>query len=255
MTLLKVGDSSTPPATYPAADGWGYYIGGDTPHVWTPEEVDDIPTRYRLPIFTRSNPAAASAATDAAAIVAHCRSVKQPAGTLVAIDLEAAIARTYVTAADRIITAAGWRLLIYGQLSTVTKNPKPAGGYWVGEWDGDPDDPSWAGKQYEDAGPYDLSEFNTPYLWDTRPAPATPADPAAADQEDEPMFIMDAPTDDTGKTRAMFLLTGSVYVHIPGAPADSVSYPDLAKKAPVIVIDWPFHQNLIKAHGAAAVTD
>lgn len=185
--LLKLGDSSTPPATWPAVDGWGFYIGGDTPHVWTAAEIAaaKLHVRYLLPIFTRSNPAQASPAADAAAAIASCLALGLPPGKLVGFDLEAAVAPAYVTTVDRLITAAGWRLAIYGELATVLNNSKPSGGYWVGDWDGVDADPSWTGKQYTDAGPYDLSEFDTPDLWDTRPP--TPTPPAAPDtiEEDE----------------------------------------------------------------------
>lgn len=224
MTLIKLGDSASPPASYPAVDGWGFYIGGNTPHAWLPAEVAraKVNVRYLLPIFTRSNPAAASPAADAAAALATVRALGQPAGTLIAWDLEAAVDPTYVTAVDELVTAAGYRLVIYGQLSTVTRNPAPAGGYWVGDWDGADADPSWTGKQYTDAGPWDLSEFDPAApLWDTRPpAPTppapTPPTPTVATLEDEDMQQIE-PTEThpgeyaygaIGKSRIVFCADG-----------------------------------------------
>ena len=259
-TLLRIGDSSTPPASYPPCDGWAFYIGGDTPHIWTAAEVARARryARYLLPIFTRSDPAQASATVDAQAAIAACRKLGLPRGCLVAWDLEAAVAPAYVQAVDGLITAAGWQLLLYGQLSTVTQNPKTAGGYWVGDWDGVADDPSWTGKQYTDAGPEDLSVFTaTARLWDTRPAaPPTPTPIPIPQLEEDDMKIFDAPTDATEKTRAMYLVCPWGYVHIPGAPEDTGpgSYGNLvAKGVPVVVIDWPLQENLIRAAGATFV--
>lgn len=206
MTFIKLGDSSTPPATYPVADGWGFYIGGNTPHVWTSAEIATLKQRVRflLPIFTRSHPnGAAGASADAAAMLTTAHGLGQPKATLIAVDLEAAIDAPYVTALDRLITAGGYRLVAYGQLSTVTRNPRPAGGYWVGEWDGVANDPSWTGKQYQDIGPYDVSMFAAAApLWDTRPpAPPkpTPPAPAPATKEDQDMQQIEPLKDHPGE--------------------------------------------------------
>ena len=179
MTLVKIADSAWPPAAYPAVDGWGFYIGGNTPHVWTPQEVTELKkhVRYLLPIFTSSNPNVSQVAANAASIVASCTALGMPKGKLVAVDLEAAVNRAYMAGLDYTVSLAGWKLVAYGQLSTVTGNPEPSGGYWVGQWDGVADDPSWTGKQYEDAGDWDLSEFHPDSLWDLQPPVITPPVP------------------------------------------------------------------------------
>jgi hypothetical protein len=179
VELIKLADSSMPLVTYPAVDGYGFYIGGDTPIVWNAAEIAELKrhVRYPLPIYVRSNPSSVWMNTDAGNLIAACDAIGLPKGKLVALDLESAVDAQYVSYMDAQVTEAGWKLVIYGQLSTVVGNPKPSGGYWVGNWDGKADDPSWTGKQYKDVGPYDLSMFDPTNLWDLKPAvPATSED-------------------------------------------------------------------------------
>lgn len=187
--MTQVGDSSTPPPVYPAADGWGFYVGGDTPHVWTDAEVAALPVRYRLPIFTRSNPGSASqAVADARAALMWAVAHHQPKKTLIGLDFEAAVNAGYVEAFDSTIVAGGYLTLLYGQQSTVLKNPKPSGGYWVADWDGVNDDPSSAGKQYRNTSDWDMSDFATTALWDTRPTTTAPV-VAPSVQEDDMLIL------------------------------------------------------------------
>lgn len=183
-----MGDSANPPAAYPKVDAWAFYVHGDTPHVWTDEEVAAIPCRYRLPILTRN--IGGDPAKDAAALIAWCRAHGQPAGTLTALDFEDRVDPIYLRAYDTAVHAAGWLVAVYGQQSTVLGNPRPSGGYWVANWDRDAAATrlasGWAARQY--AGdtqlghPWDLSVVaaDTP-LWDTRGAdmPLTQQDIAA----------------------------------------------------------------------------
>jgi hypothetical protein len=178
--MVQVGDSAYPLAasSYPSSvQGWGFYIGGDTPHVWSDAEIAALPYRYRLPIYTRSDPSgSAQAQSDANAAVAWARAHSQPAGTLIQLDFETAVDAAYVDAFDAVVTAAGFKTLLYGSQSTVLANPRPSGGYNVANWDGVDDDPSWTAKQYQDTGGYDLNDFaaDAP-LWDIQAAaPAAP---------------------------------------------------------------------------------
>lgn len=188
MTVLaRMADAAFLPSPLPAADGFAFYIGGNTPHVWTDAEIALLKKTYRflLPIFTRSNPVYSYAQNDGAALIAACRRVGLAPGKLVAVDLESAVNPAYVKALDAIVVAAGWKLVEYGQLSTVGQNPITSGGYWVGYWDGVANDPGWTGKQYEDVGPYDLSEFDETNLWDLRapaPAPVPPLPPVITEE-------------------------------------------------------------------------
>jgi hypothetical protein len=72
---MLIADSAYPQASYPASwngqpiVGWGFYIGGNTPHRWSAAEVAVLKAHYRylLPIYTCSNPGSRNAAADAAA--------------------------------------------------------------------------------------------------------------------------------------------------------------------------------------------
>lgn len=174
----SMGDSAYPPGSYPGVDAWAFYIGGNTPHVWTDQEVRAIPCRYRLPILTRST--GGDPSRDAAALISWCRAHNQPPGTLTALDFEDRIDPVYLRAYDAAVNAAGWLVAVYGQQSTILGNPRPSGGYWVANWDRDASvsklAAGWAARQY--AGdvqlghPWDLSVVAdaTP-LWDTQGVP------------------------------------------------------------------------------------
>lgn len=185
-----MGDSAYPPKSYPNVDAWAFYIGGDTPHIWTPAEVAAIPARWRLPIWTRSNPGApAEGAYEGALAATRARALGMPAaGCAVALDYETAQDDAYLTAFDTAMSAIGYRTLLYGSLSTVTGNRAPSAGYWVAHYTGAPhmETGSAATQWTDDVGlgtDYDLSLVADELaLWDTRPAP-TPA-PAPSQEDD-----------------------------------------------------------------------
>lgn len=52
MKLVTMFDAAFPPKSpYPNAQAVGGYIGGDTPHVWTPDEWRRFSHLYQLPIW------------------------------------------------------------------------------------------------------------------------------------------------------------------------------------------------------------
>lgn len=136
--MIKMFDAAYPPQTAPE----GYqvaagYIGGDTPHVWTRAEWDRFSHLRRLPIFTRSAPAGHSGTADAFAALAQLYAIGAPRGIAVVWDLEAAVAEAYLNEVDAVMSWAGFLVWIYGQASTVFKNPE-CHGYWPADWTGDP---------------------------------------------------------------------------------------------------------------------
>jgi hypothetical protein len=179
-------DAAYPPPD-PHLDVCAFYIGGDTPHVWSDTEIAGQSARWRLPIFTRSNPTDATQAhSDAAAAITWLRGRGVPAGSALALDYETAKDSVYLAAFDKAVVAAGWRVLVYGSLDTVVQNPQPSAGYWTA---------SWTGAAHLDAGaaatqwasdtmlgkPYDLSEVaDSLVLWDTAP-PVPISDPPGED--------------------------------------------------------------------------
>lgn len=247
--MVQIGDSAYPLAAggYPSSVvGWGFYIGGDTPHVWSDAEVAALPYRYRLPIYTRSDPSGtAQAQSDAGAAVAWARAHGQPAGTLIQLDFESAVDASYVEAFDAVVTAAGFRTLLYGSQSTVLQNPRPSGGYNVADWDGVDDDPSWTAKQYEDTGSYDLNDFSpTAPLWDTQAAVAAPP------EEDE-MITLSVQPDPANPSvnQGIWLLSGSLYVHV-DVPATEQALLNAGIKQ--VSIDFAMHQALLAASPSTA---
>ena len=183
MTTLQMYDAAYPPASPPGWPVVAGYIGGNTPHVWTDAEWDGQPARRRLPIYVRSNPASHDPAADAAEAVAWLRTHDVPAGCAVALDLETAVNAAYVTRFDEVVLAAGYLTIAYGSLSTLYKNPRPSGGYWVAHYTGAPySDAGAVATQYASdrqlGHPWDASLINASVpLWDT----------ASPSQEEEDM--------------------------------------------------------------------
>jgi hypothetical protein len=134
MTLRWMYDASEPPTEPPHWHVAAGYIGGDTPHVWTEAEWNAQWSPFRLPIFSASNreDTPAAAGTDAWAFWAALESLKVPHGVTVAVDIETAVYKTYLSALDEFLNP--WRLMAYGSLSTLLQNPKPSGNFWAGDW-------------------------------------------------------------------------------------------------------------------------
>lgn len=136
MSNLLFYDAAFPPAHPPTADGVAFYIGGDTPHVWTAAEIAATNTRFRLPIYVRSNPPGPGAVADVAAAVAQLALLKAPKGTLVAWDMEMSVDAAYIKAVYADLSAAGYKLIVYGSQSVVLGNENPDGLYWGAQWTG-----------------------------------------------------------------------------------------------------------------------
>lgn len=169
----RMYDADVPPPD-PHLEVCAFYIGGDTPHVWTDAEIRAQSARWRLPIYVCDNPAQRNATADANQAVAWMRSRKVPAGSALALDYETAVNGAYVAEFDRVVRAAGWTLMLYGSLSSVTRNPRPSAGYWTASWTGEPHmDAAGAATQYASDTQlgvgYDLSVVSDALvLWDTQ---------------------------------------------------------------------------------------
>ena len=185
MGTLTFADAATMPDTLPATDGFAFYLGGDTPHVWTPAEVDILKGRYRflLPVFVRSNPPGPGAQADVAAAQAQLKAVGAPPGIVVAWDSETSVDAGYIAQVYGLLAAGGDKLIDYGSQNYVTGNRNPDGWYWGAQWtsrshlaSGD-QMTQWASGGYDQ----DLAVATLPF-WDTRPgnavvAPRTPPPP------------------------------------------------------------------------------
>lgn len=171
MTNLIQGyDASTPPWPVPAIyKVTGGYIGGATPHVWTPNEWRTQALAKKLPIYVPSyfHDGILRPGTDAVECVQALKAAGVPQGVCVGLDLETLIAPAYVESFDSVLFSAGWRVLEYGSSSTIFKNPKTSAGYWVATRPHNPDFPGYGNlypgsvaTQTDDVGPYDVDVFD-----------------------------------------------------------------------------------------------
>ncbi len=171
MTDLTFYDAAFPPPNPPQTDGVAFYIGGDTPHMWTRAEIEATKARYRLPIFVRSHPVdALQAMRDVKAAIAALKSIGAPEGCLVSWDTETAADPAYMRTVFAYLVSAGYKLMDYGSQSALFANQLPTGGYyWGADWTGDKAILAGdAGTQYANDGEFDLDVFKPGLpFWDT----------------------------------------------------------------------------------------
>lgn len=154
------------------------YLGGDTPHPWSPADWASQPARFRIGIWTRSNPVdAAQGTAEGRQAVAAWVALGATPGSLLVLDYETAVNGPYVTAFDAEVVAAGFKMALYGSTSTLFQNPRPSGGYFPADLTGTPHLypgtllTQWAFEQAWD----DDTISAAAVLWDTRPAADPPA--------------------------------------------------------------------------------
>lgn len=114
-----------------------------------------------------------------AACLAQLAIIGCPQGSLVAWDMETAVDPAYIEQVYTLLTAGGYKLIVYGSQSVVTGNRNPDGLYWGAQWTNVPHLTSGdAMTQYVSFQNYDLSEAETGLpFWNTSPVPV-PAPPA-----------------------------------------------------------------------------
>lgn len=158
---LAMWDASNLPDPQPTTPVAAFYGGGDTPHVYTPEQVKAIRARYGLPIWTGYDHQNDGAA-EAAKFLAWLHSLGWKPGTLVAVDTEELVIPVFLAAFNAAITAAGWLLVDYQSKVAIPDNPRTSGGVWAADWTGIPHlRPGDTATQYVPdkwlGAPYDLS--------------------------------------------------------------------------------------------------
>jgi hypothetical protein len=196
---MLIGDSAYPLALYPTEwngepiVGWGFYIGGNTPHVWTVDEVAVLKKTYQylLPIFTKSDPQSANSITDTSAAIKQLLLLDAPEEILVQWDLESAVDSVYTGVVNTVMHAAGYEVELYGSSSTVMQNAIPYGGYDTADWTSKDYAPTSTGDQFIDVGTYDLNDFKSSApLWNMKPVlVSTPTVSVPATDEDENMSV------------------------------------------------------------------
>lgn len=158
MTMWDASDLPDPQPTTPTA---AFYVGGDTPHVYTDAQVAAIRARYGLPIWTGYDHTSDGAA-EAARVLAWLHAHRWKSGTLVGLDTEDLVIPEFIGPFNAAITAGGWLVLHYESKSSDGGNPPTSGGRWSADWTGIPHlRPGDTATQYiPDAwlgAPYDLS--------------------------------------------------------------------------------------------------
>lgn len=240
MTAGTMGgyDASTAPGQPPAGDqvvmGYG---GGDTPHVWSRADWDSQLARFRIPIWTRSNPAGHDGAAEAHQFLAYLDAVGAPRGILTVVDYETAVDAAFIDSFDAVMRAAGNRVALYGSKSTLFQNPIPSGGYFPADLTGTPHlYPGTLLTQYRFESAWDDDTVSAAaVLWDTRPAPI-PAPPTPK----EPIMIMLTGMNGTD----VFGLSGGLYWHIADGPSVQ-AYKNAG--VPLVTIDAAEHAQILAA--------
>jgi hypothetical protein len=240
LVFIDQAFPSSPPNTI--GDGIAFYGGGDTPHVWSKAEINAQPQRFRLPIFTRSDPLQASAIADGNAFVSWLHEIGAPEGILVALDSETSQDPNYVAQFYYTMRNGGYVLIDYGSVSSVFGNMIPDGYYWGADWTNRPHiDAGTEMTQWEAFVTYDesLAAATLPF-WDTRPAPPPPPPPTP-----EPNIMMGVPrmfminvTAPEGHSwqgdRTYVIQNGAPPIYVPD-PAD---FDSLVKVMPRVPITW-----------------
>lgn len=182
---------ATTPAP-PGTQGCLVYVGGDTPHPWTDQDIANQHVLYLLPTWVRSN-LGGSPQADGQGMIAWLRAHKAPAGISTVLDLETQVNPGYVIQYGAEMHAAGFRVLVYGSKSTLFGNPR-LDGYFVADYTDTPH--VMAGTvvtQFENTPAFDLDDVASGVvLWRTStPDPAVPV-PGPTPPPGEPMSLTPA---------------------------------------------------------------
>ena len=158
---LAMWDASNLPDPQPTTPVAAFYVGGDTPHAYTDQQVAAIRARYALPIWTGYDHTNDGAA-EAQKVVDWLRSHGWKPGTLVAVDTEDLVIPVFLDEFNTVITHEGWLLLHYESKDADAGNPPTSGGKWSADWTGIPHlRPGDTATQYVPdkwlGAPYDLS--------------------------------------------------------------------------------------------------
>lgn len=188
-------DAAFPPVETdrPISDGFLFYVGGDTPHVWTTAEITEQPAQLGMGVWVRSNPEGYDGRVEAGEMVTALRALGVPTSTMHLLDIETAIDPGYVNAFGGEMVSAGYALSVYGSVSTIKDNP-PWGGYFVSNPTGVAhmvDEAGVIATQYLFTTAYDLSivSKNVP-LWNKNKSVTPPVKTILSHIGDEEMLVV-----------------------------------------------------------------
>jgi hypothetical protein len=132
LTLAKMADAAFAPNIRPGFEiAAGYYGGPGAYHVWSAADWDLFPG-FRLPVWVPSI-GNKNGTDDGLQAVKALKALNVPPGSFTVVDMEGMRDRTYVTNLAATLSASGYRLWVYGSVSTLFGNP-PANGYWVADY-------------------------------------------------------------------------------------------------------------------------
>src|SRR5262249_12964498 len=109
----------------------GYYGGPRAFNVWSPGGWKRFPSNRELPIWVAGLDRPREAKTAIGAL--HALGV--PRHVYTAVDMESRVDKTYVTHFGETLQAAGYKVFVYGSVSSVFSNPD-LNGYWVADYAG-----------------------------------------------------------------------------------------------------------------------
>lgn len=172
MSLYSMFDASVPPpSAYPGAAAVAGYIGGNTPHVWTPAEWQRFANLRQFPIwvgYLEADPV--GHATDAAAAMERLGWARNQANRRAVIaDFETEVDVAWLDAFGQTIWNAGYETLVYGSESTIVDNPVKEG-RWIALYNSDPNIPTVPGAighQYKANVPWGGTQVDLSVITDT----------------------------------------------------------------------------------------
>jgi hypothetical protein len=109
----------------------GYYGGPNAFNVWAPGDWRLFSGNRKLPIWV----AGLDGPGEGASAVSALRALRVPGNSYTAVDMEGRVDETYVTNFGNVLSAAGYKVWVYGSASTLFSNPG-LNGYWVADYAG-----------------------------------------------------------------------------------------------------------------------
>lgn len=142
--MRQMFDAAYPPVTAPAGfSAVAGYVGGDTPHVWTPQEWARFVGLGKLPLWVRSDPAQADPYADAVEFDRALQALGVPAGSPVGLDKETSSDPVYLRHFALGLSVARYELLVQYESLSAYNAAQGAGlpvtsEFWVADWTGAP---------------------------------------------------------------------------------------------------------------------